>query len=161
MTLAGARNPAHPTKNTSQWAHNYCDYKSNGYNVYSRHLKMLDINKWREWPFEIMWQRVDKLNSTTENFAKHSLHWAVYGKFNGKLLVWQTLFTFCLWASYGETLAWVLYIYIWWILLGTILCGMAGASMTRYVYNCRLIMSRSENCITLPRTVMLFLSAPE
>ena len=49
-------------------------FKSNGYNVYSRHLKMLDINKWREWPFEIMWQRVDKLNSTTENFAKHSLH---------------------------------------------------------------------------------------
>ena len=24
--LAVARNPAHPAKNTSQWAHNYCDY---------------------------------------------------------------------------------------------------------------------------------------
>ena len=32
-------------------------FKSNGYNVYSRSLKMLDISKWREWPFEIMWKR--------------------------------------------------------------------------------------------------------
>ena len=137
-------------------------FKSYGYNVYSRDLKMLDINKWREWPFEIIWKRSKWTQpiKTSLNILYIEQHIV-----KGKLLVWQKLHAFFLCFVWGN-LAWVLcikkdkyllkhlymawlFIYIlWWFreglgnwLVGVCLLAALLIQMKNNTYKCAGVVS--------------------